>query len=82
MGVALLALLGGVAFLGALAQPAPAGGGSLPPMPIPADNPQTDAKIKLGRQLYSLSQFNRVFKKLADKSPTEFRNGHGKRLRR
>jgi hypothetical protein len=49
---ALLALLGGVAFLGALAQPAPTGGGPLPPMPIPADNPQTDAKIKLGRQLY------------------------------
>jgi len=52
MGVALLALLGGVAFLGALAQPAPTGGGPLTPMPIPADNPQTDAKIKLGRQLY------------------------------
>ena len=24
----------------------------LPPMPIPADNPQNDAKINLGRQLY------------------------------
>jgi hypothetical protein len=46
MGVALLALLGGVAFLGALAQPAPTGGGPLPPMPIPADNPQTKALIE------------------------------------
>ncbi len=26
--------------------------GPLPPVPIPADNPQTDAKIRLGRQLY------------------------------
>jgi cytochrome c peroxidase len=26
--------------------------GPLPPMPIPTDNAQTDAKIKLGRQLY------------------------------
>lgn len=26
--------------------------GLLPPAPIPADNPQTDAKIQLGRQLY------------------------------
>jgi cytochrome c peroxidase len=26
--------------------------GTLPPMPIPADNPQTDAKVKLGRELY------------------------------
>lgn len=26
--------------------------GLLPPMPIPADNPQDDAKIRLGRQLY------------------------------
>jgi len=24
----------------------------LPPMPVPADNPQTDAKIRLGRELY------------------------------
>jgi len=28
----------------------------------------------------SLSQFNRVFKKLADKTPTEFRAAHAKRL--
>jgi cytochrome c peroxidase len=41
---------GGV--LGASAQsPSPAGG-SLPPVPIPADNPKTDAKVILGRQLY------------------------------
>jgi len=52
MGVSLLVLVVGVAFLEVLAQPAPAGSGSLPPMPIPADNPQSDAKIKLGRQLY------------------------------
>jgi cytochrome c peroxidase len=26
--------------------------GVLPPAPVPADNPQTDAKIRLGRQLY------------------------------
>lgn len=27
-------------------------GGPLPPMPIPADNPQTEAKVELGKQLY------------------------------
>lgn len=26
--------------------------GLLPPMPVPADNPQTDAKVRLGAQLY------------------------------
>lgn len=26
--------------------------GPLPPVPIPADNPQTDAKVRLGQQLY------------------------------
>ena len=26
--------------------------GNLPPVPIPNDNPQTDAKIRLGKQLY------------------------------
>ena len=26
--------------------------GPLPPMPVPADNPQTDAKVRLGAQLY------------------------------
>jgi cytochrome c peroxidase len=26
--------------------------GSLPPVPVPADNPQTDAKVRLGAQLY------------------------------
>ena len=50
-GVVILVLFGGVALLEALAQPAPAGG-PLPPMSTPADNPQSDAKIKLGRQLY------------------------------
>jgi cytochrome c peroxidase len=34
------------------AQSTPGAGGGLPPMPIPADNSQTDAKIKLGRELY------------------------------
>jgi len=27
-------------------------GGPLPPVPVPADNPQTDAKVKLGAQLF------------------------------
>lgn len=40
-----------------LAPPARGGGpmlanGPLPPLPVPADNPQTDAKIRLGAQLY------------------------------
>ena len=26
--------------------------GAIPPMPVPADNPQAEAKIKLGAQLY------------------------------
>lgn len=30
----------------------PSAGGLLPPVPIPADNPQSEAKIQLGRQLY------------------------------
>jgi len=44
---------------GAFVMPPPARGGGqmlsntpLPPMPIPADNPQTDAKVRLGRELY------------------------------
>ena len=50
--VAMAALFGGVAPLGVSAQSTPAAGGPLPPMPIPGDNPQSDAKIKLGRELY------------------------------
>jgi cytochrome c peroxidase len=45
-------LYSSVAPLEVSAQSTPAAGGPLPPMPIPADNPQSDAKIKLGRQLY------------------------------
>jgi cytochrome c peroxidase len=45
-------LAGGVGLSGALAEgPAPAAG-ALPEVPIPPDNPQTEAKIKLGAQLY------------------------------
>jgi cytochrome c peroxidase len=53
-------LLGSVAVAAvlALALPLVAGAGQflanglLPPVPTPPDNPQTDAKVKLGRQLY------------------------------
>ncbi|MGZ5552150.1 MAG: cytochrome-c peroxidase [Chthoniobacterales bacterium] len=52
-----LAIVALVLFIGAVvyqisAQSPPPAAGLLPPMPIPADNPQTDAKINLGRQLY------------------------------
>jgi cytochrome c peroxidase len=30
----------------------PEANGLLPPVPVPADNPQTEAKVRLGRQLY------------------------------
>ena len=45
-------LFSGAASLGVYAQSAPVLGGPLPPMLVPADNPPTDAKIKLGQQLY------------------------------
>ena len=45
-------LFGGMASLVILAQSAQAVEGSLPTMSIPADNPQSDAKVELGRQLY------------------------------
>lgn len=32
--------------------PPPQANAALPPVAIPADNPQTDAKVALGRQLY------------------------------
>lgn len=47
-----LILLGGAAFLEIYAQSPPVAVSALPPMPVPADNPQTDAKIKLGEHLY------------------------------
>jgi cytochrome c peroxidase len=50
--VAISGLYSSLAPLDVSAQSTPAAGGALPPMPIPADNPQSDAKIKLGRQLY------------------------------
>ena len=34
--------------------------GPLPPVPIPFDNPQTDAKIRLGRQLLQKSPTSAV----------------------
>lgn len=40
------------ALLGVWAQAGSTAGGPLPAMPIPSDNPQTDAKIALGKQLY------------------------------
>ena len=49
---AIFVLYSNLAPLELSAQTTPAAGGPLPPMPIPADNPQSDAKIKLGRQLY------------------------------
>lgn len=48
--VAILGLYSSLVSLQVSAQSTPEAG--LPPMPIPADNPQSDAKIKLGRQLY------------------------------
>ena len=50
--LAMSALFSSIACFEVSAQSAPAAGGPLPPMPIPADNPQNEAKIKLGRQLY------------------------------
>jgi len=47
-----LVLVAVAAVLGAYAQAGPMADGPLPAMPIPADNPQTDAKVALGRQLY------------------------------
>jgi cytochrome c peroxidase len=48
----MLVLYSSLAPLDVSAQSTPAAGGPLPPMPIPADNPQSDAKVQLGRQLY------------------------------
>jgi cytochrome c peroxidase len=45
-------LFGGMTSLGICAQSVPGAGGPLPVMPVPADNLQTEAKIKLGQQLY------------------------------
>jgi cytochrome c peroxidase len=50
--VAMLGLFTSVVSLEVSAQSTPAAGGGLPPMPIPADNPQSEAKVNLGRQLY------------------------------
>jgi cytochrome c peroxidase len=50
--VAMLSLYSSVVSLEVSAQSTPGAGGGLPPMPIPAENSQTDAKINLGRQLY------------------------------
>lgn len=50
--VAMLGLYSSVVSLEVSAESTPAAGGELPSMPIPADNPQSDAKIELGRQLY------------------------------
>jgi cytochrome c peroxidase len=53
MLLALSILCSGIVALAGSAQagPAPAEG-STPTMPIPADNPQTEAKVKLGQELY------------------------------
>jgi cytochrome c peroxidase len=50
--VAMLGLYSSLVSLEVSAQSTLAAGGELPAMPIPADNPQSDAKIELGRQLY------------------------------
>jgi cytochrome c peroxidase len=50
--VAMLGLYSSLVSLEVSAQSTPAAGGQLPPMPIPADNPQSEAKVELGRQLY------------------------------
>ena len=50
--MAVFGLYGSLVSLEVSAQCQPATSGPLPPMPIPADNPQNDAKIILGRQLY------------------------------
>ena len=50
--VAMLGLYSSLVSLEVSAQSTPEAGGGLPPMPIPADNPQNEAKIKLGRELY------------------------------
>ena len=49
---AISAFYSSIGFFELSAQSAPTAGGPLPPMSVPADNPQNDAKIKLGRQLY------------------------------
>ena len=49
---AMVSLYSSVVLLEVSAQSTPGAGGGLPPMPIPADNSQTEAKINLGRQLY------------------------------
>jgi len=51
----------------------------LPPMPVPADNPQTDAKIRLGRQLYfdkRLSVDNTISCASCHAPPTGWANPH------
>jgi cytochrome c peroxidase len=50
--VAMWGFYSSVVLLEVSAQSTPEAGGGLPPMPIPADNSQTDAKVNLGRQLY------------------------------
>ncbi len=52
--VALVAacLVGAAGLAGALAEARFLENGPLPPLPVPVDNPQTDAKIRLGAQLY------------------------------
>jgi cytochrome c peroxidase len=50
--VAMSGLYSSVVSLEVSAQSTPAAGGPLPTMPIPADNPQSNAKVNLGRQLY------------------------------
>jgi cytochrome c peroxidase len=56
--VTLLLLVAAVAGGAVVASPAAPGGGMMlsntpvPPMPVPADNPQTDSKVRLGRELY------------------------------
>jgi len=57
-GLALLGLLGvvGVAAIATTPPPAPPLG--LPPVPIPADNPQTPEKIALGEKLFNDKRFS------------------------
>jgi cytochrome c peroxidase len=52
VAVAMSGFCSSLAPLEVFAQSTPAAAGPLPPMPIPTDNVQSDAKVKLGRQLY------------------------------
>jgi cytochrome c peroxidase len=49
---AMLGLYSSLVSVEVSAQSTPAAGDKLTSMPIPADNPQSDAKVELGRQLY------------------------------